>query len=708
MMQQVEKLLTSVGQKYMEDQPPASYQFRVMNYAGFTRGKDFRYDLNMIEALPNLQNNQYVYAWSKLWMEEAQELPLSLSCYGPTQVFLNGERVHYANIEEEVFPERRSWFRLSLAKGWNHFVLRFMKTETGCGAKFGTGSIKGFPLHFIMPSLERAGGEGWIYTGALKADLPIIPSTERSEYEDGISWYPNATWSSDERELTAIERIFTNGEQGNYAIGWTMISNENDSAVQLSGSYKGELQIFIDGQLQFQALSVGEGEHDFEFTADVAKGRAYSLMIQSQHTSVGWGFKFNNEYVRQNSPVSVAGTSENWFYSGPYVTVNEALREQIIELSNLHTTKNGLDYWYIDAPFSRIRPFVETTHYGKWNYPLGVTLYGLLSTGKILSIESFESYVQNHIELCTKYYEYAKWDCKQYGAPGINQQIVLMDSLDDCGSFGATMLFTMENYPLIGGASVAERIAGFITDEQQRLPNGTLYRLKGSTDFMQHTMWCDDLYMCVPFLVRYYRYTQDIRYIDDAVHQILQYRHSLYREELQIMHHVYDMKFNKQNTVSWGRGNGWVIFSLAELLAELSPQHEKYGELLTMFRQLSHGYQQLQGKRGMWHQIVDDHDSYEETSCTAMFIYAMARGVQNGWYDNPIPYVESVYYGWEALAQYAVDEAGNILGVCRGSGYSYNYEYYKYDLLPRLNDTHGIGIVMLAGIEIIKLRTFLS
>ena len=29
----------------------------------------------------------------------------------------------------------------------------------------------------------------------------------------------------------------------------------------------------------------------------------------------------------------------------------------------------------------------------------------------------------------------------------------------------------------------------------------------------------------------------------------------------------------------------------------------------------------------MWHQVIDDEKSYCETSCTAMFTYAFARGV---------------------------------------------------------------------------------
>jgi hypothetical protein len=49
-----------------------------------------------------------------------------------------------------------------------------------------------------------------------------------------------------------------------------------------------------------------------------------------------------------------------------------------------------------------------------------------------------------------------------------------------------------------------------------------------------------------------------------------------------------------------------------------------------------------------------------------------------------------------------------VYGVCRGSGYSYSALYYKERLSWLLNDTHGIGIVLLAGIETLRLQAHLA
>jgi unsaturated rhamnogalacturonyl hydrolase len=91
-----------------------------------------------------------------------------------------------------------------------------------------------------------------------------------------------------------------------------------------------------------------------------------------------------------------------------------------------------------------------------------------------------------------------------------------------------------------------------------------------------------------------------------------------------------------------------------------------------------------------------------------MFIYAFARGVRMGLLKEPGKYVEAVYKGLNALMRIAIDKSGNIYGVCRGSGHSFTPRYYKYDLGWNLNDTHGIGIVLLAGVETLKLRDYLQ
>ena len=63
--------------------------------------------------------------------------------------------------------------------------------------------------------------------------------------------------------------------------------------------------------------------------------------------------------------------------------------------------------------------------------------------------------------------------------------------------------------------------------------------------------------------------------------------------------------------------------------------------------------------------------------------------------------IESLKRAWKGLTETVIDRHGNLYGVCQGSGFSFSRAYYR-TLSWKYNDTHGIGIVMLAGCEIIQ------
>jgi rhamnogalacturonyl hydrolase YesR len=88
-----------------------------------------------------------------------------------------------------------------------------------------------------------------------------------------------------------------------------------------------------------------------------------------------------------------------------------------------------------------------------------------------------------------------------------------------------------------------------------------------------------------------------------------------------------------------------------------------------------------------------------------MFISAFCRGLRFGWFSGDgAPSRAAAEKAWRALEEHSIDKDGNVWGVCRGSEFSFNPRYYAEHLLPRLNDTHGIGIVLLAGVELLKLE----
>ncbi|WKL03568.1 hypothetical protein Q0F98_08755 [Paenibacillus amylolyticus] len=117
--------------------------------------------------------------------------------------------------------------------------------------------------------------------------------------------------------------------------------------------------------------------------------------------STGWRLK---------PPHPVAGCSDPWLYTGVFTPGAEPSHADIVRTDIVFDDGAQGVYWRVDLPDTHVRPYLENTHYGKWNYPLGVTLLGLLQTGQELGRDDYIQYVQQHIELSTSFDRYGLWD----------------------------------------------------------------------------------------------------------------------------------------------------------------------------------------------------------------------------------------------------------------------------------------------------------
>ncbi len=105
----------------------------------------------------------------------------------------------------------------------------------------------------------------------------------------------------------------------------------------------------------------------------------------------------------------------------------------------------------------------------------------------------------------------------------------------------------------------------------------------------------------------------------------------------------------------------------------------------------------------MWHQLLDKTDSYLESSATAMFTFAIARGVNRGWLA-PV-YAPVAQAGWQALTK-RVRPDGRIEGICVSTTAAYDAVYY-YNRPTDLGAMQGYGPALMAGAEVIAmLRQF--
>jgi rhamnogalacturonyl hydrolase YesR len=705
---QVEKTLDAITRRYRGQNPAHPPTYRAYQQRGIMRGPDYRYHADFNREFPAAADGTYVYAWARIWAEAASSIKFDLTCHSPVVLYCNQQSIYRSTIFEERYPDARHSLQIALQPGWNHLVLRFKKTCGGFGGVFGTWLGK-LAYYFLMPTDERAGQEGWVFSEPQAAELTVIPGAGVTEVSSGLVWQPRQEWTKGQRAQGQCRRIFGVVPKA-CAVGWTqgLFLRAGAGKYSLRGRCAAPITVTIADQVVFATRKAGA----FDASVSVPFGR-HDIMVQAECTGADWGFDLNlrdgTELVALASPCNLQGPPLPWIFAGPLPLDPAPDLARLRNLRQLVPAIGGDTFWRLDAPDMWVRIYNDNALFGHWNYPLGVTVYGLLHSARALGSDEMQRYLVEHVQSSCDLFPYALWDKRQFGgATNVHHLLTSIDSLDDCGSFGSCLLEMGKYFKLQGLREIADYVADYISTQQIRLPDGTFFRKNLMHTFHEDTLWADDLYMSVPFLCRYYELTGEARYVDDAARQFLGFKKLLFIPKLKAMSHVYDFTRNLATGVPWGRGNGWVIFSLSELLAVLPADHALRPELLAMFRELCAGYLALQDDNGMWHQVLHEPDSYLETSCTSMFAYAFARGVQYGWLETPAPYVRSVFKAWEALNRVSIDRLGNVHGVCRGSEFSFTSEYYKKDLLWNLNDTHGIGIVLLAGVEVIRLTKHLQ
>lgn len=684
---EVKTTIQTIANRFIADNPPVPVMYYLRSKKQFSISEDYMDEIKLHEKFPNMKPETYVYAWAQFTPPQAGAFHFRFSAYGPVKLFVNGILAYRTSHVQERFSEEVSDICLELQEGANSLLFECISTPLGCGFHIGSSSYKGRRIQFFGPDEAHSGMSGFIYSE------PVLSKVE-VDHDEQLKWYPEMKWRRNEMEQSPIQRIFGKETVG-YFLSITKFECASSGYYTIAGELSEDTVLYIEKQ-QFE-LSKGSYSKKVYL-----KGGSHVMSFYGGTVTAVLTDEYDNEIVAE-CPVQLAEKHGlSWIYAGPFRQCPDI--EKLMDFRKPIETAEGVDFWRVDMPDMWIRPFNEGTLYGEWNYPLGVTLYGMIQSARLLENKAIESYVAGHMRKCTSFYKYCMWDKSVYGAAPFHNQLTTVDSLDDCGSFASALLEVMKTHEIEEGDRISDFVADYIRHKQKRLEDGTFYRNDSYLPIMNHTMWADDLYMSIPFLCRYYERSQKEEYLNDAIHQVENFYRYLYMPDLGIMSHIYDTLYNLQTKVPWGRGNGWVLFSITELLAVMPLEHEKREEMLAIYRKLCNGYLALQGEEGMWHQVLTMPSSYEETSCTAMFIYGFARGIRYGWLVEPQPFKEAVEKGWKALCHKAIDWKGNIYGVCRGSGYSFSKEYYANDLSWNINDTHGTGIVMLAGIEVEKMR----
>jgi Predicted unsaturated glucuronyl hydrolase involved in regulation of bacterial surface properties, and related proteins len=228
-----------------------------------------------------------------------------------------------------------------------------------------------------------------------------------------------------------------------------------------------------------------------------------------------------------------------------------------------------------------------------------------------------------------------------------------------------------------------------MADRQWAAPEGTAVAPEAQVLFnkgftSQTRMWIDDMYMITAVQIQAYRATSDQKYINRAAREMVLYLDSLQRPN-GLFYHAPDVPF------FWSRGNGWMAAGMSELLSSLPKDNPNRPRIMQGYKKMMASLLKYQTENGTWRQLIDEPDSWCETSGTGMFAFAMITGVKNGWLDKNI-YGAAARKAWLGLISY-IDKNDEVQEVCEGTGKKNDRQYY-FDRKRNVGDLHGQAPVL--------------
>lgn len=259
-------------------------------------------------------------------------------------------------------------------------------------------------------------------------------------------------------------------------------------------------------------------------------------------------------------------------------------------------------------------------------------------------------------------------------------------------------------------------------ENQPRCPSGGFWH-KG---IYPNQMWLDGLYMAAPFYLEYSLVRKDAKGVADVVSQFCLAEKGCLDAGSGLLRHAWNETRSEpwaepgtgRSPNFWGRAMGWYAMALVDSLALLSGCGTGAGTfpeareaLLGIFRRVMAAVvAHADRETGLWWQVLDAsgrEGNYLETSASAMFIYALARGARLGLLD-PGACRAPAEKAWASMVSRNVSRAGDgfltLGGICSVAGLGGrpyrdgSYQYYLSEPVVS-DDFKGVGPFVLAALE---------
>lgn len=453
------------------------------------------------------------------------------------------------------------------------------------------------------------------------------------------------------------------------------------------------------------AAKLNEGENTILIKSDYSGKGKWEFLLQSRNMGVyaEKGYRITPTIqsiapkVHNLSKWLILGCFENQNGNG----LNEIFEpERSIEFHEIYSSQGRHFAW--DIP----RLHINTSNpdggkFYRYSYHVGGFVWGLQRLSQVTGNLKYAKYAEEWCTYTLGTIPIAEYQTKElHAVRSMNWSIVGRPMLDYTTApslpFITRLVYESDFDFREKYVEYAEMILDYVQYEQFRLSNGLLARQYTTTP----TVWVDDMFMGMPYMLFGAKYTDDIKrcrsLYDDVANQVIRFNELLYKKESKL--YVQACYVDRPDVIIpfWSRGNGWAVWATSEVLLHLPQSHSQYKAILKLFCDHVDGIAKTQDDDGYWHNLLNDHSTVRESSGAAMFILAIARGINNGWLKDSV-YGHTLEKGWNALKTF-IDEDGNLHGVKGGTNFS--SDPADYERTPfRVSDTHGILPLLFACIE---------
>ncbi|MDY4041448.1 MAG: glycoside hydrolase family 88 protein [Collinsella sp.] len=312
-----------------------------------------------------------------------------------------------------------------------------------------------------------------------------------------------------------------------------------------------------------------------------------------------------------------------------------------------------------------------------WNWPQGVGLYGVCKNYRLTKNERARAIVDD-------------WFSARMGEGAPEKNINTMAPL-------LTMACRYEDTRDCKYVPYLERWAEWAMRDLTRTEEGGFQHVTYGPE-RRNQMWDDTLMMTVLPLAKIGRVLGRPSYVEEAKYQFLIHTQYLQDKKTGLWFHGWNFEGRHNfGEAFWCRGNCWITIAIPELLETLDlPEDDAFRRhMIQVLNAQIAALAELQDQgTGLWHTLLDEPDSYVETSGSAGAAYGILKAVHCRYVDASF---ERVALNAIAGLMNQIGDRGQVANVSVGTECAMDRDYYRHVDITEM--PYGQSLTVLALTE---------